>query len=63
MQFSEERIAALDHGIGAVAVASGQAALHLALATILSAGDHIVALGAYMEEHTLIRLHAKKIRY
>ena len=39
----EERIAALDHGIGAVAAASGQAALHLALATIVSAGDHIVA--------------------
>ena len=39
----EERIAALDGGVGAIAAASGQAAMHLAIATICSAGDHIVA--------------------
>ncbi|HAL43036.1 MAG TPA: O-acetylhomoserine aminocarboxypropyltransferase, partial [Gammaproteobacteria bacterium] len=39
----EERMAALDHGVGAIATASGQAAMHLAIATILGAGDHIVA--------------------
>jgi O-acetylhomoserine (thiol)-lyase len=39
----EERIAALEGGVGAVATASGQAALHLIVATLLSAGDHIVA--------------------
>jgi O-acetylhomoserine (thiol)-lyase len=39
----EERIAALDGGIGAIATASGQAAMHLAVATLCSAGDHIVA--------------------
>ena len=39
----EERIAALEHGVAAVATASGQAALHLAVSTLLSAGDHIVA--------------------
>lgn len=39
----EERIAALEGGTAAVATASGQAALHLAIATLLSAGDHIVA--------------------
>jgi O-acetylhomoserine (thiol)-lyase len=39
----EERLAALEGGVGAVATASGQAAMHLAIATILSAGDHIVA--------------------
>jgi len=39
----EERIAALDGGIGAIATASGQAAMHLAVATICGAGDHIVA--------------------
>jgi O-acetylhomoserine (thiol)-lyase len=39
----EERLAALEHGVGAVATASGMAALHLAIATILGAGDHIVA--------------------
>lgn len=39
----EERLAALENGVGAVCTASGMAALHLAIATILSAGDHIVA--------------------
>ncbi len=39
----EERIAALDHGVGAIATASGQAAMHLAVATLCGAGDHIVA--------------------
>jgi O-acetylhomoserine (thiol)-lyase len=39
----EERIAALEGGVGAVATASGMAALHLAIATLLGAGDHIVA--------------------
>jgi len=39
----EERLAALDGGVGAVCAASGTAALHLAIATLLSAGDHIVA--------------------
>lgn len=39
----EERIAVLDQGVGAIAVASGQAAMHLAVATLMGAGDHIVA--------------------
>jgi len=39
----EERIAALEGGVGAVCTASGMAALHLAIATLASAGDHIVA--------------------
>ncbi len=39
----EERMAALDHGVGAIVTASGQAAIHLAITTLLSAGDHIVA--------------------
>ena len=39
----EERIAVLVQGVGAVAVASGQAAMHLAVATLMGAGDHIVA--------------------
>ena len=39
----EERLAALENGVGAVCTASGMAALHLAIATILNAGDHIVA--------------------
>src|SRR6201987_6126293 len=39
----EERLAALENVVGAVATASGQAAMHLAIATLLGAGDHIVA--------------------
>ncbi len=39
----EERLAALDGGVGAVCTASGTAALHLAVASLMSAGDHIVA--------------------
>ncbi|HEY0328203.1 MAG TPA: O-acetylhomoserine aminocarboxypropyltransferase [Rhodopseudomonas sp.] len=39
----EERLAALEAGVGAVCTASGMAALHLAIATLLNAGDHIVA--------------------
>ncbi len=39
----EQRVAALEGGIGAVATASGQAALHLSIATLMGAGSHIVA--------------------
>jgi len=39
----EERLAALEGGVGAVCTASGQAALHLAVATLMDAGSHIVS--------------------
>ncbi len=39
----EQRVAALEGGVGAIAVASGQAALHLSVATLMGAGSHIVA--------------------
>jgi O-acetylhomoserine (thiol)-lyase len=39
----EERVAALEGGVAAVALASGQAAETLALLTLASAGDHIVS--------------------
>ena len=39
----EERMAALDHGVGSIVTASGQAAMHLAITTLLGAGDHIVS--------------------
>ena len=42
----EQRVAALEGGIGAIAVASGQAALHLSIATLMGAGSHIVASSA-----------------
>jgi O-acetylhomoserine (thiol)-lyase len=51
----EERIAALEGGVGAVATASGQAALHLAIATIAGAGSHIVASASlYGGSHNLL---------
>jgi O-acetylhomoserine (thiol)-lyase len=51
----EERIAALEAGVGAIATASGQAALHLAIATIAGAGSHIVASSAlYGGSHNLL---------
>src|SRR5438445_5836166 len=51
----EERVAALEEGVGAIATASGQAALHLAIVTLLSAGDHIVASRAlYGGSHNLL---------
>ena len=39
----EQRVAALEGGIGAITTASGQAALHLCIATLMGAGSHIVA--------------------
>lgn len=39
----EERLAALEGGVGAICTASGQAAMHLGITTLLSAGDHIVS--------------------
>ncbi|KND56673.1 O-acetylhomoserine sulfhydrylase / O-succinylhomoserine sulfhydrylase [Candidatus Paraburkholderia kirkii] len=42
----EERVAALEGGVGAIGTASGQAALHLAIATLMGAGSHIVASSA-----------------
>ena len=51
----EERIAALEGGVGAIATASGQAALHLAISTLAGAGHHIVASSAlYGGSHNLL---------
>lgn len=51
----EERITALEGGVGAVCTASGQAAMHLAIATILGAGDHIVSSRSlYGGSHNLL---------
>ena len=65
----EERIAALEGGVGAIATASGQAALHLAIVTLMGAGGHIVAsralYGPFLEagieihEYHKSFLHAK----
>ena len=56
----EQRIAALEGGVAALAVASGAAAITYALQNIATAGDHIVASkniygGSYnLLEHTLV---------
>jgi O-acetylhomoserine (thiol)-lyase len=39
----EERLAALENGIGAIATASGQAAQHLTIFTLMQAGDEFVS--------------------
>ena len=51
----EERMAALEGGVGAIATASGQAALHLAVATLAGSGSHLVASSAlYGGSHNLL---------
>ncbi len=58
----EQRVAALEGGVAAVALASGQAAETLALLTLAGAGDHLVSStslygGTYnLLRHTLPRL-------
>ncbi len=57
----EERLAALEEGVGAICTASGMAALHLAVTTLMDSGSHIVASkniygGCYnLFKHTLPR--------
>ncbi len=57
----EERVAALEGAVGGIATASGQAALHLAVATVAGAGSHIVASGAlYGGSHNLLAYTLKR---
>ncbi len=51
----EERISSLEGGIGAISTASGQAALFLAITTIIGKGSHIVASKSlYGGSHNLL---------
>src|SRR6188508_1490987 len=51
----EERMAALEGGAAAIATASGQAALHLAIANLMGSGGHIVASASiYGGSHNLL---------
>jgi O-acetylhomoserine (thiol)-lyase len=60
----EERMAALEGGVGAIATASGQAALHLAITTLAGAGSHIVASSAlYGGSAQPAALHAGALRH
>src|SRR5438093_11459757 len=57
----EERIAALEGGVGAIATASGQAALHLAVATLMGAGGHVVSSNSlYGGSHNLLGYTLKR---
>ncbi|MTW12604.1 O-acetylhomoserine aminocarboxypropyltransferase [Pseudoduganella eburnea] len=57
----EERMAALEGGVAGIATASGQAAMHLGLATIAGAGSHIVASRAlYGGSHNLLGYTLKR---
>jgi O-acetylhomoserine (thiol)-lyase len=57
----EERMAALEGGVGAIATSSGQAALHLAIATLMDAGSHIVAsTSLYGGSHNLLAYTLKR---
>ena len=50
----EERVAALEGGVGAVATASGMAAIFLTIATLMDKGGHIVSSGSlYGGTHNL----------
>ena len=52
----EERISAMEGGVGGIAVASGQAALHLAITTLMGQGGHIVASQSlYGGSHNLLQ--------
>ncbi len=57
----EERMAALEGGVGAIATASGQAAMHLAVVTLMGAGDHIVSSRSlYGGTHNLLEYTLKR---
>jgi O-acetylhomoserine (thiol)-lyase len=50
----EERLAALEGGVGSICTASGQAALHLAIVTLMGQGSHIVSSASiYGGSHNL----------
>lgn len=58
----EERIAALEGGVGALATSSGQAAIHLALLNIVESGDEIVAsANLYGGTYNLLNVTFKKM--
>lgn len=58
----EERFAALEGGVGALATSSGQAAIHLALLNIVESGDEIVASSnLYGGTYNLFNITFKKL--
>ena len=57
----EERISALEGGVGAIATSSGQAALFLAITTLMDTGSHIIASNClYGGSHNLLEYTLKR---
>ena len=52
-QILQERLAAIEGGIGAVVFASGTSAISTTLLTLLRTGDHVVASSSLYGEHTI----------
>lgn len=60
----EERVASLEGGVAALAVASGQAAQFIAISTIADPGDHIVASGTlYGGTYTQLDVTMRRLGY
>ncbi|NTV75545.1 MAG: O-acetylhomoserine aminocarboxypropyltransferase/cysteine synthase [Holophaga sp.] len=58
----EKRVAQLEGGVAAVATASGQAAITLAVVTLAQAGDHLIAgTNLYGGTHTLFSQSLKRL--
>ena len=58
----EERVAALEGGVAALAVASGQAAQFLTLTSLMQAGDHLVASATlYGGTHTQLAVSFRRL--
>ena len=60
----EKRVAALEGGIAALALASGQAAITYSIMTIAEAGDNIVSASHALRRHLQpVRAHAAAVRH
>ena len=60
----EQRVASLEGGVAALAVASGQAAQFLAISSLLEAGDHLVAASTlYGGTYTQFDVSFRKLGY
>ena len=60
----EQRVASLEGGVGALLVASGQAAETLAILNVAEAGDHVVASPSALRRHLQpAQVHAAEVRH
>src|SRR5579871_4753862 len=60
----EQRVASLENGIGALAVASGQSAQLVAISSLMEPGDHLIAAGTlYGGTYTQFEVTFRKFGY